>query len=93
MRKIWIVIPFSTCHLSRDVFHYVSMVNESCNDINLSILYKTLDRYSGIRIDLSKSESIDIYSKTKLLITIKKVDLDMQDFPDTPNAKIKETSY
>ena len=91
MRKIWIVFPFQTCFLSRDLFEYVMKANEACKDVNMFVFGEILKKYNSIGLTVRNYESGSEYvfrSKERLIATVKQIEINTQEFPETPNAKI-----
>lgn len=94
MRKIWIVIPFGASNIAVKLFTYVSFANAKCVDVNTSYIWSISDEFKT-GLSVNKDGSYDFFTKEKIICTVKQINVDMQDFPDVPNAKIKEqpTSY
>ena len=90
MRKIWITIPFGQYRVGMRLFDYTTRINALCTDVTFGMIESLCNepvkyevtQYSNIEYRIYKEDS------KRLICIVKQIEIDMQDFPTTPNANI-----
>lgn len=86
MRKIFVLIPFGRHEVTNEVFRYIQDINSNFRDFSLYVIKQ---KCKCVIYKPDGSEEYKFYTKEGLLICIaKQIEINMQEFPDKPNATI-----